>query len=499
MHAIFDQGPPPPCPGPFNLAAYVLARADDTPDKIALAIIGPTGSERWSYARLQAAVLGTATGLLQTGIKPGDRILMRLGNTVDFPVCYLAAIAIGAVAVPTSAQLTAPEITRITNSVNPALIVAAPGIALPDHDAPVLTQDQLRGFRDLPAAPYDMGDPDRPGYIIFTSGTTEQPRGVVHAHRAIWARRMMFDHWYHLRNTDRLMHAGAFNWTYTLGTGLLDPWTIGATALIPADGVKTMALPLLIQRHDVTIFAATPGIYRQILRSDKHLHFPKLRHGLSAGEKLPQATRTAWTDATGTPIAEAFGMSECSTFISSTPDDPTHLRPQMGRRIAILEDGQPVANDQPGHIAIARSDPGLMLNYLDDTAGPGDWFVTTDQATMALEGTVTYLGRSDDMMNAGGFRVSPLEVEAALQSFPGLHDCAATEVMVKADTTVIALFYTADTDLPQAQLSAYAEERLARYKQPRLYIRTETLPRNANNKLQRHKLRQRYEDTHGQT
>ena len=104
-----------------------------------------------------------------------------------------------------------------------------------------------------------MGDPDRPGYIIYTSGTSGQPRAVTHAHRAIWARRMMWEGWYGLTENDRLLHAGAFNWTYTLGTGLLDPWTRGATALIPGKGVTPDTLGLLMQQHDATIFAAAPG------------------------------------------------------------------------------------------------------------------------------------------------------------------------------------------------------------------------------------------------
>ena len=85
MQSIFDQGPPPPCPNPFNMAAHVLGQADFDPDKIALSVLG---DRDWSYGALKTAVLGTATGLLQTGAQPGDRILMRLGDTVDFPLVY---------------------------------------------------------------------------------------------------------------------------------------------------------------------------------------------------------------------------------------------------------------------------------------------------------------------------------------------------------------------------------------------------------------------------
>jgi acyl-coenzyme A synthetase/AMP-(fatty) acid ligase len=163
-------------------------------------------------------------------------------------------------------------------------------------------------MRHLPAASYHMGDPERLAYVVYTSGTSGKPRAVAHAHRAIWARQMMFEGWYGLRQDDRLLHAGAFNWTYTMGTGLMDPWTIGATALIPAAGTASETLPTLLAANKATIFAAAPGVYRQLLKGTLHLELPSLRHGLSAGEKLPASTLSAWTNATDTPIFEAYGM-----------------------------------------------------------------------------------------------------------------------------------------------------------------------------------------------
>jgi acyl-coenzyme A synthetase/AMP-(fatty) acid ligase len=509
MDAIFDDGPPAPCPAPFNLAGYVLAHAEKTPEKVALAVVGPHGAERWSYARLEAAVRGLAAGLAGMGLAPGSRILLRLGNGVEFPIGYLGAIAAGLVPVPTSALLTRPEITALAAEIEPAAILAGPNVALPDDcDAPILDLPGQRALYERAPAGYEMGDPERPAYIVYTSGTSGRPRGVIHAHRAVWARRMMWEGWYDLREDDRLLHAGAFNWTYTLGTGLLDPWAAGATALIPAPGVRPAQLPLLLKRFDATIFAAAPGVYRQMLREVPHVVLPRLRHGLSAGEKLPEATRAAWHEATGTMVYEALGMSECSTFISGSPARPAPLPssgyPQPGRRIAVLgPDKAPVARGEAGQLAVARRDPGLMLGYLkaeDETRARlhGEWFLTGDMVEMAENGAITYLGRADDMLNAGGVRVSPLEVERALHDHPAIHEVAATEITIKADTTVIAAFYTGEaTD--EAALRAFAAERLARYKQPRLYIHMEALPKNPNGKLNRRLIRQRYEAGHGET
>ncbi|WP_430448758.1 class I adenylate-forming enzyme family protein [Rhodophyticola sp.] len=484
-----------PCHAPFNLAAHVLSPAAQTPDKIALAVLSPTGADRWSYARLETAVRGMATGLLGMGLTPGDRVLLRLGNTPDFPIAYLACIAVGLVPVPTSAQLTTPEITRLADVIRPALILAAPGIALPEP-VPCPVARDLGALAAHPAAGYLMGDPDRLAYLVFTSGTSGRPRAVAHAHRAIWARRMMWEGWYGLTAQDRLLHAGAFNWTFTLGTGLLDPWAAGATALVPAEGLELSALPLLLKRHDVTIFAAAPGVYRKMLMQSEILALPRLRHGLSAGEKLPEALRKAWQRATGTPVHEALGMSECSTFISGSPARPapegTLGYPQAGRRVAVLDqDGHPVSKGGTGTLAIHRDDPGLMLGYLEDGKPhlplTGDWFLTGDQVSEAEDGALIYHGRRDDMLNAGGFRVSPHEIEAAFADLPGLTDCAAVAIEASEGVFIVAMGYTGPIE--EDSLRHAAEAGLARYKQPRLYARLAALPRTANGKLDRAALR----------
>ena len=498
MLSVIDNGAPAPCPAPFNLAEYVLAAGRATPDRIALVILRAGGAERWSYGRLSDAVLGVAGGLLERGLRPGDRLLLRLGNGVSFPLAFLGAIAAGIVPVPTPAGLTTTEVARVVAMVRPAMIVAGPGIALPDPVAvPVLSEADLRGFEGGPRADWAMGDPERMAYVVMTSGTSGSPRAVAHAHRVVWARRMMHQGWEGLRPEDRLLHAGAFNWTYTLGTGLMDPWTLGATALIPGAGVTPDQLPRLLQQYEATICAAAPGVFRQMLRAPLPA-LPHLRHGLSAGESLPPALRQAWRAATGTDLHEALGMSECSTFISGAPGRPAPEGcagyAQPGRAIAILgNDGQPVPRDEAGMLAVSRHDPGLMLHYVQDpveTAARfcGDWFLTGDLAVMRKDGALTYLGRDDDQMNPGGYRVSPQEVEAALAGLPGVQDIAVTEVEVKPGSKVVACFYVAPQPLDPATLAAFAAERLARYRQPRLWQHVVALPRNANGKLNRRAL-----------
>ncbi|MEP1537734.1 MAG: class I adenylate-forming enzyme family protein [Paracoccaceae bacterium] len=479
----------------FNLAAYVLSHSDRLADKIALDVLG-SGEPPLTFRDLKTAVLGTATGLRDLGLLPGDRVLLRLGNTPDFPIAYLGALAAGLVPAPTSAALTEPEVSNIIKELNPAAILRAPKVACPS-DTRIVQSDALQSMRMCAPSDWHMGNPDRPGYIIYTSGTSGVARAVVHAHRAILARQMMFDGWYGLRQQDRMLHAGAFNWTYTLGTGLMDPWTLGATALIPAPDTPAADLLTLVAKHKATIFAAAPGVYRQALRGPIP-DLPDLRHGLSAGEKLPDVTRQSWQDATHTPVFEAFGMSEISTFISGSPAAPalpgTLGRAQPGRQVTLINDTKSAGANTTGVIAVHKSDPGLFLEYLDqpeETARrfDGEWFLTGDLGQADEHGNITYLGRADDMMNAGGIRVSPIEVERVMNEFDGITGSIVVELPVKSGASIIAAFYTSASPVDERALNTYLHINLARYKCPRKLTRIETLPTGANGKLLRRHLR----------
>jgi acyl-coenzyme A synthetase/AMP-(fatty) acid ligase len=436
-------------------------------------------------------------------------VILRLGNTVEFPLAFLGAIAAGIVPVPTSNQLTEREITAIAREIAPAAVLGGGGgIALPDHPAPVIGEAALAAMRDLPPVSPIRGDPERPAYIVYTSGTSGVPRAVVHAHRAVWARRMMWEGWYGLNEDDRLLHAGAFNWTYTLGTGLLDPWAIGATALIPAEGVTPAQLPLLLKRHDATIFAAAPGVYRQMLAAGP---CPRSRSSATGSRRARSCPRRCAPAGRRRRAPRSTRPSGCR---NAPPSSRERLRAprrqarsaiaQPGRQLAIVgEDGAPLPRGETGTLAVHRDDPGLMLGYLGqpgETAARfrGAWFLTGDAAHMETDGSFVYHGRTDDMMNAGGYRVSPVEVEAALLEHAEVREAAAVELRVKAEASVIAAFYVAGTDLDAAALSAHMAHRLARYKCPRLFLRVPELPRGANGKLLRRRLRDDHEALHGQ-
>ncbi len=498
-------------PTPFGLSAYCVADpAERAPDRPALVVVhGPQDESSWTFAQVDDVVRAVAAGLLGLGLEAGDRVLLRMGNRAEFPFVFFGAIAAGLVAVPTSAQLTGDEAAALLEDCGARAVALDPDLSL---DVPEGVHVVTAGIIDGWVAGHErtghvLGDPDRPAFITYTSGTTGAPKGVVHAHRSAWGRRPMYRGWYGLLEGDVMVHAGALNWTYTLGVGLTDPWANAATAVVydgPRDG---LIWPGIVQAHAATHLAAVPGVYRHLLRHGDAgaWHLASLRGALVAGEALPSALWREWTDVTGVPLYEALGMSEISTFVSTGPNVPVQQgspgRAQPGRRIAVLapdrlDAPRPLGPGEVGRLAVHREDPGLMIGYWqrpEESAEVmrGEWFVTSDLAELDVDGYLTYHGRSDDVMTAMGYRVSPVEVEEALAGTSGVGEVAVTTLDVGDAVSIIGAWVVptpdAADDLP-ARVLARAADVLAPYKRPREVRLVDALPRTANGKVVRRDL-----------
>lgn len=496
----------------LNLAEYCLAgAARAAPDKSALLVYtdAETGApaEVWTFAGLEDAVLRVAAALQDRGIAKGKRLLIRLDNTSTFPILFLGTIAAGLVAVPASSQLTAEEAEFLLSDTGASVVALA--AQLPRGTIPagvaVLYEDEIKALmQHHRRADYARTQAEDPAYLLYTSGTTARPKGVVHAQRVGPGRSPTYQSWYAIRSNDRMLHAGAFNWTYTLGTGLIDPWANGATSLIFAGEKTPEVWPALIRSSSATLFAAVPSLIRQILKyaPPGRIALGNLRHAMIAGEKPPEDLFAAWRERTGLELYEALGMSEISTYISTCPEVPrrpgTAGKPQRGRRIAILpvEDGEtPLPAGEEGLIAVHRSDPGLMLGYWnrpDEEAEVyrGEWFLGGDLGIMDQDGYVTHTGRANDIMKAFGYRVAPQEVEAAIAQCPGVAEVACAEVRVRADVSVIGAFVVKKPDaaVDAETVKRFASEHLAAYKCPKEVFVIDALPRTPNGKVRRNVL-----------
>ncbi|NRG16858.1 AMP-binding protein [Rhizobiales bacterium] len=495
----------------MNLARYCLTNADPDPNAEALVVLGPGGAvkESWSYGEIGDAILRVAGGLSGFDLPRGERVLLRMGHTSDFPIVFFGAIAAGLVPIPTSGMLTAEECDRILQDSDAALVVHDGTVSLPSHleGRTVVDAEGLTRLKSSEPGPFAETAADDPAFLVYTSGTSGSPKGVLHAHRSAWGRRPMYAGWYGISATDRLLHAGAFNWTYTLGVGLMDPWANGATSIVYDGPRDPHVWPQLMEAAKATLFAAVPSLYRRILKyaDVSKSSFPSLRHGLTAGEALSPALHEDWVERTGRQLYEALGMSEISTYISSGPDTPTKPgspgKAQAGRRIAVLsaesEDESPLPPGETGLLAVHKSDPGLMLGYWrrpDESASVfhGEWFVTGDLARIDADGYVWYGGRSDDVMNAFGYRVAPQEVELALSAHPDVAEVAVTDIQAGHGIALVTAFVVLREGAArdESALGEFAATRLAEYKRPKVYRFVDTLPRTPSGKVLRRALKE---------
>ncbi len=496
----------------FNFAWHCLGRqAVERGGKTALIIAdGPDNLRSWTYAELDSKVRRLAGGLVANGLRKGDRVMIRAANDVEAVIAIFAAAAIGCVAQPASLMLTAEEALALAADAGASAIVLAD--ADPSERAlfasmRVFDRDDIaRLAAEGQPADYAPTAPDDPAYLVFTSGSTAEPKGVLHGHRVVIGRRPMADDWLGLAEDDIVLHAGNINWTYTLGVGALDPFARGATGALYAGPRDPAIWPRLIEATGATIFAAVPSVTRQMLKYGGPTpgRRERLRHGVTAGEALAPDLLAHWREATGTWLYEALGMSEISTYVSNRPGEPIRPgspgRPQRGRRVAILpvEGGtDPLAPGEVGLLAVHRSDPGLMLGYWnrpeeERAAYRGEWFLGGDLAEFDADGYVWHRGRNNDIMNAFGYRVSPLEVEKVLAADPDVADVAVAERKVSEDVSVIAAFVVPRPGRApeEATLLQRCAAHLAVYKRPRKVVFVDAIPHTPNGKVSRRLLPQ---------
>jgi acyl-coenzyme A synthetase/AMP-(fatty) acid ligase len=481
------------------------------------------GTRSLTYRELAERTSRVAAVLRTLGVGVGDRVLIRLPNCLEYGTAFLGTLKRGAIAVPTSTMLTRDEVEYLARDSGAVAMVtdaatwramhagleASPALR---HVLVVGRGADARGTRievhDFdrrvagaePDAPHDTRAED-PAYLVYTSGTTGYPKGVLHAHRALLGRQPSSEYWFDFdARGDRVLHAGKYNWTYVLGTGLMDPLYRGHTAIVCEGAMDAASWPRRIARHRATIFIAVPTVYRQILQKTLAIgaDVPTLRHCMSAGEQLPAQVLDEWRARFGLAIYEGLGMTECSYYLCATRSRP--IRPgsagfaQPGHAITLRDPAtwSEVADDAEGMMCIPRDDPGLMLRYWnqpEETARAfhGDWFLTGDYARRDADGYVWFLGRKDDLINTFGYRVSPFEVERVLKGHPDVGEVAAVGEEVGPGKIVVAAYVIARAGAalgPDAVL-AYAREHLASYKAPRIVYLVDDFPRTRNGKVLR--------------
>lgn len=514
----------------FNIGVACTDAHLDTPRANQIAVIcddDVRGDRALTYAQLADQTSRFAQLLRDLGLCAGDRVVVRLRNCIEYPIVFLGALKAGVLPVPTSPMLTADELRFVLGDSTAVAIVTdldsceAVGSSLvgwgdvrllivtDDSNDSTDQKDRIHLKRALDeisrCAPPHPTRAEDPAYLVYTSGSSGHPKGVLHAHRSLIGRQPSSEYWFDfLPAGERILHAGKYNWTYVLGTGMMDPLYRGHTAIVHDGTIDAMLWPMLIRKHQATTFIAVPTVYRQILQ---HTPFdrsavPSLRHCMCAGEALSGEVLTQWRERFGLEIYEGLGMTECSYYISHTRQRPIRSEAtgfaQPGHDVKLLDPDTlgEVAPDEEGMLCIPRTDPALMLRYWnqpDETARcfKGDWFLTGDYARRDADGYIYFLGRKDDLINTFGYRVSPHEVERVLKEHPHVADAAAVGEEVAPGKILVAahVIRRPASALSCEALLHFAAERLASYKVPRVIHFTDHLPRTRNGKVLRRALR----------
>jgi len=479
----------------------------------------------YSYAELTELSNRFANVLRGLGVQRGDRVLLRLGTSLHAMIAILGTLKLGAVVIPSSFLLREHEVEKILRNSDAIAAVSTPELAGPIEAVRsgtsmrhliltvgdgALTWNSLmeRASSDSTCAPTRAGEL---AFIMYTSGTTGEPKGVEHAHQWVLGtgdpvmREMI-----NLRPDDICYQPQDWSFMYPLGSSFFHPLLAGATVVVNQgrfDPEKTLAT---IECRGVTLFAAVPTIYRLLLavpQAESRYHLDTLRLGMSAGEALPPDTFRQWRERFGITIYDGFGQTEGHIFIANQLNMPIRPgsmgKPLRGYEAAVLDDvGDALPHGTPGHLVIRNEDhPGLALGYRKDPerwsrVNRDGWYYTQDIAYTDEDGYYWYVARSDDLIKSRAYLVSPKEVESALVEHPSVLEAAVVGIPDAALSNKIKAFVTLKSgneasDHLAGEIRDYVRSVIAPYKVPQELQFISELPKTTNGKLLRRELRAR--------
>jgi long-chain acyl-CoA synthetase len=460
-----------------NFASLLESAARHSPGKSALLWDG--GSLAWEELERRAG--GFARSLGERGVKPGDRIALLIPNRWSFVVALWGGFKVGATVVPLNPLLAPEERSRVLAHLGPKLVVDAVG-------------DEEAGWPGVPVV-------DSPALILYTSGSTGQPKGAVLSHAALafssrsWAEPVMA-----LGREDRVLAALPFSHSYGLNGALLAPLWAGACVVLlerfsPEDVLAAIA------RHRVTVFPGVATMFRRLLDSPAlaSADLSSLGLALSGAAPCPWELAQEWRARTGVRILRGYGMTELFRPISYLAGDATDVPDSIGRPVpgvevrAVDEDGRPVPAGEVGELWIKS--PAALDGYLDapeETRAviDGGWFKTGDLVSIARDGFVRIAGRKRELILRGGYSVFPAEVETALLTHPAVAEAAVIGVAhaeLGEDVVAFATLHAGQSARPE-QLIAHCKERLAAYKYPRRVVIVDQLPKGPTGKILKSRL-----------
>lgn len=454
-----------------------------------------------SYAELARDTRRFASGLIARGVRPEQRAVILLADTVDFPIAFWGCLRAGVVPVPINTLLTQDVIQYIREDSRAAAVIGSGGDIIAETG---------RGFGDF-LGPETFQTAERSGdevaFWLYSSGSTGAPKGVRHVHGSLRATADTYAAGVlGIRPDDVMFSAAKAFHAYGLGNSLTFPMSVGATAVFLPDRPTPDAVLGVLRDRQPTIFAGVPTLFAGLLANPMigpKAGSDRLRLCISAGEALPEDIGHRWRAQVGVDILDGIGSTEMlHIFISNRPDDiryGTSGKPVPGYEARVVDEhDRPVPNGEEGELIVTG--PSAADGYWNQRAKTrrtfrGEWTYTGDTYIRDHDGYFRFRGRSDEMLKVSGIWVSPFEVEEALISHPAVLEAAVVgrqdhDGLTKPKAFVIPRDGATASDPLVAELQSHVKDRIGVWKYPRWIEFVDSLPKTATGKIQRFRLRE---------
>jgi acyl-coenzyme A synthetase/AMP-(fatty) acid ligase len=516
-------------PAQFNFGAAVDGFAAD-PNRVALLWEDQSGNRaRLTFADIRDQSNRVANVLTALGVKRGDPVMIVLPRITLWQSVYIGALKAGAIVVPCVSMLREKDLVYRANHSGARAIVA--GIESADlvgdlrHKSPALKHYLLAGasrsgWSSLQEAMVQATPDfrpqntrgDEPAICYYTSGTTKEPKAVLHGHAYSWAHQFTGSLWLGLKPADRHWTTSDTGWAKAAYGVLFGPWMNGITTFMYNGRFDPKRQLELLSRYRITTFCAPPTEYRMLVKENLANHpLPALRHCAGAGEPLNPEVIEVWRQHYNLQIHDGYGQTETALVAANLPGmaiRPGSMgRPFPGIDVSILDENlHEVATSDVGQIAVrVKPDkpPSIMLEYwknADENAAvfQGDFYLTGDNAYRDADGYLWFVGRADDVISSAGYRIGPFEVESALLEHPAVMESAVVASPDADRGSIVKAFVrlklgTQGSEALAVELQEHVKRITAPYKYPREIEFVDDLPKTVSGKIRRIELRQREE------